>query len=155
MHLCISKLIIIGSDKGLSPSQPQAIIWTNAGILLIEPLETNFSEIYIKIHTSSFKKIAFENTVWKMSAILSWRQCINRTTDWWGLSELPTFITTWPLIYEHHNSDVIISIMAITNVTGPLRGESTSDWWIPLTKGQYCKKQYCCALFCCGYVSSH
>ena len=47
----------IGSDNGLSPGQRQAIIWTNAGILLIEPLGTNFSEILIKIHTFSFKKM--------------------------------------------------------------------------------------------------
>ena len=34
-HICVSKLIIIGSDNGLSPSQHQAIFWNNAGILLI------------------------------------------------------------------------------------------------------------------------
>ena len=45
MHICVGKLTIIGSDNGLSPGQRQAIIWTNDGILLIEPLETNFSEI--------------------------------------------------------------------------------------------------------------
>ena len=56
-HICISKLIIIGSDYGLSPSRRQAIIWTNAEILLIGPLETNFSEILIKIHIPSFKKM--------------------------------------------------------------------------------------------------
>ena len=57
MHICISKLTIIGSDNGLSPGRHQAIIWSNAGILLIEPLQTNFSEISIAIHTFSFKKI--------------------------------------------------------------------------------------------------
>ena len=31
--------------------------WTNAGILLIGPFGTNFSEIFIKIHTFSFKKM--------------------------------------------------------------------------------------------------
>ena len=31
---------IIGSDNGLSPDRHQAIIWTNAGILLIGPLRT-------------------------------------------------------------------------------------------------------------------
>ena len=35
----------------LSPGQRQAISWTNAGILLIGTLETNFSEILIEIHT--------------------------------------------------------------------------------------------------------
>ena len=52
-HLCISKLTIIGSDNGLSPDRAQAIIWTNAGLLLIGPLGTNFSEILIKIITFS------------------------------------------------------------------------------------------------------
>ena len=48
-HICVGKLTIIGSDK--------AIIWTNAGILLIGHLGTIFSEILIEIHTFSFKKI--------------------------------------------------------------------------------------------------
>ena len=56
-HICISKLTIIGSDNGLSPDRRQAIIWTNAGILLIGPLGTNFSEIPIEILTFSFKKM--------------------------------------------------------------------------------------------------
>ena len=56
-HKCVSKLTIIGSDNGLSPDRRQAIIWTNAGILLIGPLGTNFSEILIKILTFSFKKM--------------------------------------------------------------------------------------------------
>ena len=40
-HICIGKLTIIGSDNGLSPGRRQAIIWTNAGILLIGPLGKN------------------------------------------------------------------------------------------------------------------
>ena len=56
-HICVSKVSIIGSDNRLSPGRCQAIIWTNAGILLIGPLWTNFNETSIKIHTFSFKKI--------------------------------------------------------------------------------------------------
>ena len=56
-HICIGKLTIIGSNNGLSPERRQAIIWTNAGILLIGPLGTNFSETLIEIHTFSLKKI--------------------------------------------------------------------------------------------------
>ena len=44
-HICVSYLTIIGSDNGLSPGRRQAIIWTNAGILLIEPLATNLASI--------------------------------------------------------------------------------------------------------------
>ena len=45
----VSKLSIMGSDNGFLPDKHQAIIWTNAGILLIEPLGTKFSEILFEI----------------------------------------------------------------------------------------------------------
>ena len=57
MHICVGKLTTIGSDNGLLPGRRQAIIWTIAGILLIGPLGTNFSEILIGIQTFSFKKM--------------------------------------------------------------------------------------------------
>ena len=59
-HICISKLTIIGLDNGLSPGRRQAIIPTNAGILLIGSLGTNFSEILIEICKFSFKKMHFK-----------------------------------------------------------------------------------------------
>ena len=59
-HICVGKLTTIGSDNGLSPGRRQAIIWINAGILLIEPLGANFSEISIEILTFSFKKMRFK-----------------------------------------------------------------------------------------------
>ena len=68
-HICASKLTIIGSDNGLWPSQCQAIIWTNAELLLIGPLGTTFREILIEIHTFSFKKMHL-----KMLS-LKWRPC--------------------------------------------------------------------------------
>ena len=37
-HICVDNLTTIGSDNGLSPGRRQAIIWTNAGILLFGPL---------------------------------------------------------------------------------------------------------------------
>ena len=61
-HICVSKLTIIGSNNGLSPGRRQAIIWTNAAILLIGPLGTNFSELLIEILTFSFKKMRLK--VW-------------------------------------------------------------------------------------------
>ena len=57
MHFCVGNLTIIGSDNGLSPGQRQAIVWTNAGILLIGPLWTNFSEILFRMQIFSFKKM--------------------------------------------------------------------------------------------------
>ena len=56
-HICVGNLTIIGSDNGLSPDRCQAIIWTNAELLLIGPLGTNFSEILIEILTFSFQKM--------------------------------------------------------------------------------------------------
>ena len=57
MHICVRNQTIIGSDNGLSPGRRQAIIWTNAGILLIGPLGSNSSEILIAIDTFSFNKM--------------------------------------------------------------------------------------------------
>ena len=68
-HICVGKLTIIGSDNGLSPVRRQAIIWTIAGILLIGPLGTNFSEILIGIQTFSFRENAFGNVVCEMASI--------------------------------------------------------------------------------------
>ena len=55
--VCVGKLTIISSDNGLSPGRRQAIISTNAGILLIGSLGTNFNEIVIGIQTFSVKKM--------------------------------------------------------------------------------------------------
>ena len=55
MHICISKLTIIGSDNGLSSGRHQAIIWTNAEVLLIGPLGPNVNEILIEIYIFLFK----------------------------------------------------------------------------------------------------
>ena len=74
-HICVGKLTTIGSDNGLSPGRRQAIIWINAGILLIGPLETNFSEILIGIQTSSFKKIHL-----KMSSA-KWRPFVSASVS--------------------------------------------------------------------------
>ena len=79
-HICVSKLTITGSDNGLSPGRRQAIIWTNAGILLIGPLGTNFSELLIEIQTFSFKKkhLKVSSAKWRLFSL--------------GLNELIAFI---------------------------------------------------------------
>ena len=59
-HIYVSQPTSIGSDNGLSPGRRQAIIWTNAGMLLIGPLGTNFSEILIEIQTFSLRKMRLE-----------------------------------------------------------------------------------------------
>ena len=73
MHIYVSKLTIIDSDNGLSPGQHQAIIWTNAAILLIGPLGTNFSEINRNLYIF-IQENPLENVIWKMVAFLFWPQ---------------------------------------------------------------------------------
>ena len=75
-HICVSTQTSIGSDNGLSPGPRQAIIWTNAGILLIEPLGTNLDQ-----NSYTFiQENAFEDVVWKMAAILPRPECVKSLT---------------------------------------------------------------------------
>ena len=69
-HICVGNWTIIGSDNGLSPGRRQAIIETNAGILLIGPLGANTSEILIAIEIFSFKNMCL-----KMSSGKCWPFC--------------------------------------------------------------------------------
>ena len=74
-HICVSELTIIGSVNGLSPGRRQAIIWNNDGLLLIEPLGTNFnrnSNIFIQEN-------ALEHVVCEMASILTGPQCVNES----------------------------------------------------------------------------
>ena len=48
---------LVCSDNVFLPRLCQTIIWSNAGILLIGPLGTNFSEISVEFHTFSFMKM--------------------------------------------------------------------------------------------------
>ena len=69
---------IFGSDNGLSPLWCQAIDLIRAGLLLIGPLGTNFSEILIKIQ-QFFHKI--DSIVCSMATNLSWSQSVKCATD--------------------------------------------------------------------------
>ena len=78
MHICLSKLSIIGSDNGLSPGRRQAIIWTSVGILLIKSLGTNFREILIGIHKFSFRQkmhLKMSSGKWRPFCLGPW--CVN------------------------------------------------------------------------------
>ena len=74
-HICIVDLTIIVSDNGLSPNRRQAIFWTEMGILLIGPLETNFNEILIEIQIFSFIRYISKGRL-QMATILYRPQCI-------------------------------------------------------------------------------
>ena len=70
--------VSIGLDNGLSPIRRQAINWTNAGLLSIEALGTNLTEIWIEIVTFSFKKMRFKMSIAKMAAIFSRGTWVNQ-----------------------------------------------------------------------------
>ena len=73
-HICVGKLTIIAAARR------QAIIWTNAGILLIWPLGTNFSEILIGIQNIFVQENALENVVCQMASICLSLNVLNNDT---------------------------------------------------------------------------
>ena len=78
-HICVGNLAIIVSDNGLSPGRRQAIIWTNAGILLIGPLGTNlwnFNQNSCYHSRKCLWKYHLEN-----DSHLSRPQCVNISVD--------------------------------------------------------------------------
>ena len=101
-HICVSKRTIIGSDNGLSPSRRQAIIWTNAGILLIGPSGKILSENLIEIHTFSFTKMHF-----KMPSGKWWSCCLglNVLTLPWRAIE---FFMQTRSILNNKSADVLV-----------------------------------------------
>ena len=79
-HICVGELAIIGSDNVLPTVRHQAIIWTNAGILLILLLDTNFNELLSKIHAFFIQENAFKHIVCEMVLILYRPQYVKQCT---------------------------------------------------------------------------
>ena len=110
-HICVGKLSIIGSDNGLSPGRRQVIIWTNAGILLIWPLGTNFNDILIGIQTFSFKKMHL-----KMSSA-KWRPfCLGHNVLTTEIYRHYTLTTTSSYKLEGYHTQNSLSNMHATDV---------------------------------------
>ena len=91
MHICVSKLAIVG--------RRQALIWPNAGKFIIDPLGTKFSEILIEIHTFSFKKMNLKMSSGK------WRPfCLGLNvliSLWFNYSSTTWFVSRWFLFYGY------------------------------------------------------
>ena len=96
-HKGINKLIITGSDNDLCFAWCQAIIWGNAGILLILPLGTNFSELLIGIYKFCIQENAFKNVVLKMAAICLGLNVLTLLCDVvnWHSSKMTTPVLGW------------------------------------------------------------
>ena len=102
-YICASRLTIIGSDNDLSPGWRQAIIWTNAGILLIGPLGTNFGENLIEIYTFSFRQMHLKMSSGKLSpfclglnVLIQQNILENAVWKWWLFCSGPIYVNhTW------------------------------------------------------------
>ena len=62
---------LVGSDNGLLPFWCEVITWTNADLLSIGSIETNFSESWMKIQQSSVKKHTCKCCLQKCSHFIS------------------------------------------------------------------------------------
>ena len=121
MHICVSQLTSNGSDNGFSPGQPQAIIWSNVRKLLIRNSITKFSEIssekhiYIYIYIRS--KIALENIVCEMAAILFYEAGIVKgQRAFWDKSFAIFRRHCYAFIIESDSDHFIIVIIAVVSI---------------------------------------
>ena len=112
-HICVSDLTIIGSDNVLSPGRRQAIIWTNAGILLIRTLGTNFSEILSKIHTFSFKKMHLKLSSVKWRPFCLGLNVLNIVVTVNGSHHWARALTYSTMIYIQISNQIILCVSSI------------------------------------------
>ena len=93
-HICVSDLIIIGSDNGLSPGRRQAIIRTSAGTLLYKTLRNKLQWNFNRNSNIFIQENAFESVVCEKKAILSRPQWVKTYTPeqdawlifcWWRI----------------------------------------------------------------------
>ena len=72
MHICVSKLTIIGSDNGLLPDHYLKLYWNNVYWTLRNNFQWNFNQNL----NISIQENAFEHVIRKMAAMLSHPQCV-------------------------------------------------------------------------------
>ena len=94
-HICVGNLTHIGSDNGLEPDWHQVIIWTNAGMLLIGPLRTNFTKISIEILTYSFKKMRLNESSAKWRPFCLGLNVLRLEHEWVFMSIDGWVMTDW------------------------------------------------------------
>ena len=102
-HIWVGKLTIIDSDNGLLPGRHQAIIWTNAGILLIGPLGTNLNEILIEIVTFPFMKMHLKMSSAKWRPFCLGLNVLTRQQSvWWNQIHYHPYGRA--VMLSHHNN---------------------------------------------------
>ena len=105
-HACVSKLTIIGSVDGLSPGRRQTIIWTNAGILLIQTMG-NFNEILSKIHKFSNMKMQL-----KMSSAKWWQFHLSLNV----LTSKIYYLEGWPVISRAKELAMLVNLSYLSTI---------------------------------------
>ena len=88
-HICVSKLVIIGSDNGLSPGRRQAITCTNVGILLIQLNSNIFSIENVCELAAILSRAQWVNSKWRGRVADA---CVHRT----GNKQNPPWLTQLP-----------------------------------------------------------
>ena len=125
-HICVSNLITIGSDNGLSPGRRQAITRTNAEILLIRHPGTNFRDFLNRNSYIFIQENAFETVICEMAAILCRPQCVlkNSGATHGGLISYPPYI--WDRVALMRQCYVIIMIMIMIMACCPFGAKTLS-----------------------------
>ena len=126
-HIRVGNLTIIGSDNSLLPGRRQAIIWTNAGLLLIGPLGTYLSEIWIQIQFS-LKKIDWKmlSGKWRpsclgLNVLMAWHNtcrcqaisCTNHDSVHWCIYITKHLNLSLPGRNGHHFADDIFRCILV------------------------------------------
>ena len=93
-----------------SPGRRQAMIWNNAGVVLIGPLGTNFGDTLIKMYTFSFKEMHL-----KMSG--KWRSfCPGEDELNGGLVQPPLKLGRGWVITSHVNQWIWLIVHTIISI---------------------------------------
>ena len=146
-HKCVSKLTTNSPDNGFSPGRCQGIIWTNADILPIGPLGTNFSQILVAIHTFTFKRMHLKISSGKWRPFCLGPSVLTKPICFWyhpthtvqgvGINHWYYWTRQIPNILVQERW---LNFMMTTSngnnfhVTGPSCGKFTGHRRIPLTK---------------------
>ena len=116
----VIKITIIGSHNGLSPGRRQDFIWTNAGILLIGPLGTNFSEILIKILIFSFKKMRLKVSSGKWRPFCLGLNVLSQSTATDLIGHPPIMVPDLRMHYRYYVAGYQYSTCSTRNGCKPL-----------------------------------
>ena len=100
----------IGSGYGLSPVQHQAITWTNAALLSVGHLGTNFSEIWIVILSFSVKKIHLKMFPGSQPSCLSLNVLIKIPESWIHDIALNKRMNNTDCIWTHKRQVLYLSL---------------------------------------------